>query len=329
MIELTQHPLSAAFPAMSADDFQSLKDSIENIGVQNPITLYEGLILDGWHRYCAANDVGLPCQTVELADDTDPRDFVLAQNRSRRHITQAQLAMATTSVFAWRPEGRPKLDTECPVSKTTAELSKIAGVHANTIKQAKVVKTSAVPEVVEAVKSGAIGLPKAAAISKLPKEQQAAAIDKPMASSGNSSTSKAAPSGNVATPDGETAGNVTTQPAKAAAKEAAAQVAEDAYGDSDPIAMLEDAEKQNEALQKQLNVLLQEDAKAELHKMMLLRDHAVRRQNELMGMVNVREKELQRMSNWLRRIGAAVGEAVPAKIAAKVEATVREQKVDA
>ena len=32
----TQHPLSAAFPAMSAEDFQALTDSIDNIGVQNP-----------------------------------------------------------------------------------------------------------------------------------------------------------------------------------------------------------------------------------------------------------------------------------------------------
>ena len=39
-----QHPLSAAFPAMSAEDFQALTDSIDNIGVQNPITLFEGMV---------------------------------------------------------------------------------------------------------------------------------------------------------------------------------------------------------------------------------------------------------------------------------------------
>ena len=147
---------------------------------------------------------------------------------------------------------------------------------------------------------------------------------------GNVATKPTASSGNVVTSKGAETGNVATKTVSQSQAQAdAAQVAEDAHGDSDPIAMLEDAEKQNDALQKQLNVLLQEDTKAELHKMMLLRDHAVRRQNELMGMVNVREKELQRMSNWLRRIGAAVGEAVPAKIAAKVEVTVRAQMVAA
>lgn len=180
-MSFTQHPLSSAFPAMSADDYQSLKDSIDNIGVQNPITLFEGMVIDGWHRYSAANDLGMDCPSVELGD-VDPRDFVLAQNKARRHVTQAQLAMATTAVYAWKPEGNPafaQLDTQCPVGKSTAELAEIAGVHPNTIKQAKTVQTSGTAEVQAAVKSGVIGLPKAAAIAKLPQAEQAAAIHKP------------------------------------------------------------------------------------------------------------------------------------------------------
>ena len=175
-----QHPLSAAFPAMSADDFQSLKDSIMEIGVQNPITLFEGMVIDGWHRYAAANEMGMDCPVVALGD-VDPRDFVLAQNKARRHITQAQLAMATTSVYAWRPVGNPALSNSAPGAelKTTKELAVSAGVSERTIEQAKAVQTKAAPEVVEAVKAGEIGLKKAAAIAKLPKEEQAAAIHKP------------------------------------------------------------------------------------------------------------------------------------------------------
>lgn len=183
-----QHPLSAAFPAIGADDFQALKDSIENIGVQNPITLFEGLVIDGWHRYTAANDLGMDCPSKELDAWIDPRDFVLAQNKARRHVTQAQLAMATTAVYAWRAVGSNqhanRVGTECP-PKSNAELADAAGVSEKTIKQAKAVQTKAAPEVVEAVKRGEIGLPKAAAIAKMPKEEQAAAIHKP--------TPKAAP----------------------------------------------------------------------------------------------------------------------------------------
>lgn len=173
---LKQHPLSAAFPEMSADDFQALKDSIEHIGVRNPITLFEGMVIDGWHRYNAANELDMDCPSVDLGD-VDPRDFVLAQNKARRHVTQAQLAMATTAVYEWKPHGGA-MDTQCPSTKSTAELASISGVHPNTIKQAKAVQTKAAPEVVEAVKRGEIGLPKAAAIAQLPKEEQAAAISK-------------------------------------------------------------------------------------------------------------------------------------------------------
>ena len=167
---------------MSADDFQSLKDSIMEIGVQNPITVFDGMVIDGWHRYTAANELGMDCPVVELGD-VDPRDFVLAQNKARRHVTQAQLALATTAVYSWKPLGANQHGgsagpAEAP--KTTKELAAIAGVGVRSIEQAKVIQTKAVPEVVEAVKRGVIGGEKAAAIAKLPKEEQAAAIAQPI-----------------------------------------------------------------------------------------------------------------------------------------------------
>lgn len=178
-----QHPLSAAFPAMSPDEYQGLKDSIETIGVKNPITMFEGMVLDGWNRYRAALEVGMPCPSQDLTEGDDPREFVLAQNKNRRHILQAQMAMAVIAVHDWRPLGDQRsatVDTECPPSKSAAELAQIAGVHASTIKQAKAVQTRGSSEVRDAVKSGVMGLPKAAAIARLPADQQAAAIAAPM-----------------------------------------------------------------------------------------------------------------------------------------------------
>jgi len=174
-----QHPLSAAFPAMAPEDFQALKDSVANIGVQNPITLLDGMVLDGWHRYTAATELGMSCPEVDLDPATDPRDFVLAQNKARRHVTQAQLALATTAVYDWRPHGDQRSTLNVDRAKTTAELAQIAGVHPNTITQAKAVQKRAASEVIEAVKRGDVGLPKAAAIAMLPQEQQAAALTAP------------------------------------------------------------------------------------------------------------------------------------------------------
>lgn len=176
-----QHPLSAAFPAMQDDEYQELVGSIGHIGVQNPITLFEGKVIDGWHRYRAANECGITCPSVVMEDWIDPRHFVMAQNRHRRHITQAQLAMAAAKVYEWLDHGgaRASRGTQCPL-KTTAEIADAVGVGVRTMKQAKAVQREAVPEVVKAVESGAMGLTKAAAIAKLPKAEQAAAIEKPM-----------------------------------------------------------------------------------------------------------------------------------------------------
>jgi hypothetical protein len=260
---------------MPADDFAALKDSIGNIGVQNPITLFEGMVIDGWHRYTAANELGMDCPVVELGD-VDPRDFVLAQNKARRHVTQAQLAMATTAVYAWKPVGSNqhanRVGTECP-PKSNAELADAAGVSEKTIKQAKAVQTKAAPEVVEAVKRGEIGLPKAAAIAKLPKEEQAAAIHKP--------TPKAAPE-ETPEDDGPSAEEIAAQ---VAAEEADRALVAKLLDSNEPLAELAEENKQ---------------LKAEIAQLKLARDGYMNRCNEAIALVKSRDRQIAKLEKMLK-----------------------------
>lgn len=167
-----QHPLSAAFPAMQPDEYQALYDSIMEIGVQNPITLLDGMVIDGWHRYTAANDAGMACPSVELGD-VDPRDFVLAQNKARRNLTASQRADAVTSVYQWAPAHREKKGAAtAPLSKTNAELAAIAGTGIRSIQQAKAVHSAGVQAVQDAVKTGSVSVEVAAAVAKLPAKEQ-------------------------------------------------------------------------------------------------------------------------------------------------------------
>lgn len=177
--EYKQHQLSAAFPAMGEEGFQALKDSVEDIGVQNPVVIYEGEVIDGWHRYSAARELGVLCPMVELPADVDPRAFVLAQNRARRHLTASQVAFVVAAVHEWAPAHRPPADKSVPgmdFPKTAPELAEIAGVGVRTIERAKAVVRDGAPEVQDAVKAGEVSVKRAAEIAKRPKPDQAAAL---------------------------------------------------------------------------------------------------------------------------------------------------------
>lgn len=182
MIE--RHPLSAAFPDMSAVEYSELLTSIRKIGIQNPIVLYENMIIDGWHRYRASIELDIECPFIDLPENANPPDFVIAQNATRRNLTPSQSALAVVTVNAWRPVGSKanlKTATEGHIAeKTIDEMAEIAKASRSTIRKAKTIAAQAVPEVIEAVKSGEIGISKASAIASLDKDKQVEALNKPL-----------------------------------------------------------------------------------------------------------------------------------------------------
>lgn len=150
------------------------------------------------------------------------------------------------------------------------------------------------------MKSGKVSVKKAAAVAGLPAAKQAAALeDKPK----------------------------KTKPAKKKAEPSAeqAQVLDDAYGESDPLQMLESMQKQAEELTALVAVAEASDQKAEALKWRRAYDAAVRGQSEAMD----RAKQATDREAWtmkqLRRCGKAVGQDDPSKIAAAVEAAMRER----
>ena len=75
-----QHPLSAAFPAMTPEEFQKLKDSIENFGPMSPVVIANGMVLHGWEVYRACTELAVPYQVQELPAHVTPQDYLDAQN---------------------------------------------------------------------------------------------------------------------------------------------------------------------------------------------------------------------------------------------------------
>jgi hypothetical protein len=88
--------------------------------------------------------------------------------------------------------------------------------------------------------------------------------------------------------------------------------------------LIAELQKENEQLRSQLETLMADDTKAELHKMILQRDHAVRQQAEAMDRAHGERKRHDFKHRQLMRCGKAVGETDPDKIAPAVEAFVRQ-----
>lgn len=160
-MELKQHPLSAAFPSMSDADFLALRDDIEDNGQRDPIVVFEGMVLDGWHRYRSCAELGIPPVLVDF-DGSDPVPFVISRNLHRRHLSASQRAAAVVACAQWAPRGKPKMGTSSPFT-TTEAMAKVAQVSDKTIKDAKAAHKAGLTD---AVKEGAITVKEAAKVAR-------------------------------------------------------------------------------------------------------------------------------------------------------------------
>ena len=100
------HPLADLLPTMDDGAFEDLVESIQRNGQLVPITLHDGMVLDGRHRLRACELLGIAPQ-VETYEGSEPAAEVLALNVSRRHLTTSQRAMlATRFLPALAAEGK-------------------------------------------------------------------------------------------------------------------------------------------------------------------------------------------------------------------------------
>lgn len=99
------HPLASLFQLTDGEAYTALVEDIRAHGLNHPIVLYQGMILDGRNRYRACLDAGVPVRTVEYEGD-DPWAFVCSENLRRRHSSESQSAMGATRL-AKLPKGRP------------------------------------------------------------------------------------------------------------------------------------------------------------------------------------------------------------------------------
>ena len=102
------HELTELFPAMQDEEFDFLKASIALTGFDptEPITLWQGKVIDGRHRLLACQELGVEPAVYVLADDVDAEAYVLRKNAgTRRSLTAGQKVLIAAQVSMWGEPG--------------------------------------------------------------------------------------------------------------------------------------------------------------------------------------------------------------------------------
>ncbi|WP_247460200.1 MT-A70 family methyltransferase [Bradyrhizobium sp. 153] len=203
---LSFHRFANLFPLIEGQEFYDLAEDIRENGLRDRIDLLGDAILDGRNRYRALvwlattgevlgpgwgegsewEALGLEGQALSasaLAPDSwlfypfneatqgDPLDYVLSKNLNRRHLTDDQRRIVAAELVTMG-KGRPgKMPQSAGFSRDHAAAA--LGTDVAGVERARTVVKRAVPEVVEAVKSGDLSVAAAAEIATQPVERQA------------------------------------------------------------------------------------------------------------------------------------------------------------
>jgi hypothetical protein len=165
---LAAHPATDLFPMMDDAALRELADDIAAHGLQYPVVLHEGMILDGRNRVAACELIGQPAEYVPWDQNgISPTEWVVATNLHRRHLTIAQrAAIAVEMLPLLEAEARERqggsgrfgsgsLDPEPEThqGRSNEQAAASVGVSAPTVKRMKRLKEQA-PEMYEQVKAG-------------------------------------------------------------------------------------------------------------------------------------------------------------------------------
>lgn len=174
------HPLASMFPPMSSTEFSALVDDIRENGQKEPVLLFEGLVVDGRHRWSACASLGIETQSTEWSGDEESLiRHIVSTNLHRRHLSPTDRALLAAS-YANLPRGTNRHSVLDPSrdgsSLRQQDAASLFGVSDASITRAKRVAAKGSQELVTALHSGEISLAEAARVANLSKDEQKAIL---------------------------------------------------------------------------------------------------------------------------------------------------------
>jgi hypothetical protein len=175
---LAPHAIANLFPAVEGPDLHSLAQDIRQHGLREPITLYDGKILDGYARYRACVQAHVEPHFRQYTGE-NPLEFAISANLQRRHLSQGQRAMIAAKIESFRHGGDRRSsarDANLQLDRDTA--AKRLNVSTRSVANAAVVRDHGVSELQSAVLQGEVAVSAAATFAQQEPHEQRRWIEK-------------------------------------------------------------------------------------------------------------------------------------------------------
>ncbi|VXB31915.1 Plasmid replication/partition related protein [Luteimonas sp. 9C] len=193
--------LKAYIDPLTPDEYEALERSLLAEGCRDALVLWGDVLVDGHNRYGICQKHGIPFNTIQNTRFQSMEDvhlWMIEQHLGRRSVSDYQrgvLALRKRDIVAARQQaqriaaletpsaaGAPVEDTDdrppwddAPSQVSRAELAREAKLSSNQVAMIERIHAQATPELVEALKSGAISMSAAAAVASLPEDEQRSA----------------------------------------------------------------------------------------------------------------------------------------------------------
>ena len=177
-------------PPLTEEEYKELEQSILSEGCREPLTVWDGVIVDGHHRYeiCTKHNIPFNTRDIHFENEDEAMIWIITNQLSRRNITdfvRVELALKRKDLllkqgkekmqFAGRAGaearwGLSQNDKPYTQHNTRAIIAKDLGLSTGTVAQAEVILKKAPEETKEKLRRGELTI--SAAYRKLKKEEE-------------------------------------------------------------------------------------------------------------------------------------------------------------
>jgi len=175
------HEYANIYRMLPEAELQKLAENIKTMGQLLPITSYEGKILDGRNRYQACQIAKVEPRIEEYTGD-DPLGLIASLNDHRRHDEPSERAMVGARMANLIHGGQGgKLNSSMETLKPAITIERAAELSGSTpasIKRAKPIVQSGIPELQDMVDRGEVSIRTGSKVAKLAEAEQVEAVSK-------------------------------------------------------------------------------------------------------------------------------------------------------